>query len=112
MDISGKSYVGGLVGYNYSGTAGYCHFNSETSGQSAGIGVDNNSQTVTGYTTAQMKQRAYFTDWDSSTVWAFHADSTYPALQAVNNASFAFADTISLDSSASIIDDDYDYESG
>ncbi|HSQ43254.1 MAG TPA: GLUG motif-containing protein [Fibrobacteraceae bacterium] len=107
--VSGGATVGGLAGRNYSATVSYCHFDTETSGQSAGIGEDNFSQTVTGLTTAQMKQSGNFTGWDSSTVWAFRADSTYPALRAVDNAPFAFADTLNGSVSA-LLANDFDYE--
>jgi|GEM_PF-294863 len=52
--VSGTSTVGGLVGYN-AGTIDNAYWNTQTSGQSSGIGQDDNPQTVTGLTTAQLQ---------------------------------------------------------
>ena len=60
-----------------------------------------------------MKQQDIFSDWDFYNAWAIRADSTYPALQEINNAPFAFPDTLfSLDSTSlyRLLSNDYDYE--
>ncbi len=114
--ITGAS-AGGLLGYN-SGTVINCYYNSETSGQSNGIGDDNNSQFVTGLTIAQMKQQSSFSGWDFTTTWAIRKDSTYAALQGINNAPFAFSDIVEVSVGDVLLLDtvllanDCDYETG
>ncbi|MGQ1948802.1 GLUG motif-containing protein, partial [Geofilum sp. OHC36d9] len=113
--VSGGYYVGGLVGYNGYSNVNDSYYNNETSGQTSGLGLDNNSQTVTALTTKQMKQRSSFPDWDFSETWDMVDDKTYPALLNVNNnAPFAFADTLEvgagIDLTASVLSNDYDYE--
>ena len=117
LQTGSGGYVGGFVGYNKISTITECYFNSETSGQSSGIGYDYyGTQTVTGLTTAQMKQAGSFSNWDFSTVWGIVTESTYPALLAVNNAPFAFADSITTIQTSINLDtlliNDYDYETG
>jgi hypothetical protein len=139
--VSGSDYSGGLLGYNYHATVSDCYatgkvsgetnpggligrnnsaatitngyYNSETSGQSHGIGLDENSQTVAGLTSAEMKQESSFAGFDFDAVWAIRPDSTYPALIAVDNAPFAFADTLTVGASAQaamLLANLYDYE--
>lgn len=52
--VTGQSSVGGLVGNNL-GTITQSWFDTQTSGQASGIGLDNRSQTVTGLTTRQLQ---------------------------------------------------------
>ena len=64
-------------------------------------------------TTAQMRQDSSFLQWDFSSIWTIRADTTYPALQGIDNAPFAFVDSFSLGAPVSInrfLDNDYDYE--
>ncbi|MGL6160663.1 YDG domain-containing protein, partial [Microbulbifer sp.] len=70
--VSGDFAVGGLVGANDNDPSSVvkgAYWNTETSGQSSGIGVDRNGQTVTGLTTAEMQNPFTFIDagWDFST---------------------------------------------
>jgi hypothetical protein len=104
--VSGNQYVGGLVGSKYSATVSNSCYNSETSGQSdTGKGAPLN--------TAQMKQSANFSTWNFTNTWGIIEGNTYPALRAINNnAPFAFADTLNVAGSCSIITNDYDYETG
>ena len=83
-----------------------CFYNSETSGVSDSY--------ATGLTTTAMKKQASFNSWDFTNTWGIRADSTYPALRGVNNAPFAFADTINISALsiniAALLNNDYDYE--
>ena len=42
--VTGFAYVGGLIGFNNDGTVAYGVWDTQTSGQTAGIGEDNNNQ--------------------------------------------------------------------
>jgi murein DD-endopeptidase MepM/ murein hydrolase activator NlpD len=70
--------VGGFVGYWYSDEVAYenCFWDIETSGQDTSFGG-------TGKTTAEMKQKATFTNWDFDTVWDIIEGVTYPYLRDV-----------------------------
>lgn len=114
-EVSGSgSTTGGLVGKNTSSTVTNGYYNTGTSKQNVGIGADNNSQAITGLTTTQMKQQGSFTGFSFDTVWTIRADSTYPALLALENAPFAFPETIQDVSASFFIEEflfnDYDYE--
>jgi hypothetical protein len=112
--VSGSVQVGGLIGFNnVNSVAGNCYYNKETSGQANGIGVDNNSQAVTGLSTSEMKQYNNFSGF--SLVWAMLSNNTYPALQTLDNAPIAFIDTLIASAAVSfeeILANDYDYETG
>ncbi|MEN6307613.1 MAG: GLUG motif-containing protein [Anaerohalosphaeraceae bacterium] len=62
--VSGVYYVGGLVGYN-DGSINTCFWDTQTSGQSLGVGAGD-STGLAGETTAQMQTLSTFTDagWD------------------------------------------------
>ena len=113
--VSGTDSVGGFIGHNNaSSTVSGSYWNTETSGDSAAIGVDDNEQSVTGLTTEEMRTRSTLSVYDFIKTWSLRADSTYPVLDSVsNNAPFAFADVfettapISLDS---VLANDWDYE--
>jgi hypothetical protein len=80
--------VGDLVGYNYSNsTVSNCYYNSETCLLDAGIGTDDNSQTVTGLTISQMKHSSNFTDWDfaNSPIWEITDGTSFPRLVDVDD---------------------------
>jgi hypothetical protein len=99
--VQGYAHVGGLVGYNYdsimlcysvgpvigekrvgglSGSSGggssmyLCYWDVQTSGLGSGEGGE-------GKTTAQMKQRATFADWDFANAWDIAENQTYPFLR-------------------------------
>jgi subtilisin-like proprotein convertase family protein len=79
--VSGSFRVGSLVGYNNSSsTVSSCYFNAESTGQSAGIGIDFNSQTVTALTTNQMKASSNFDGWDFNDTWEISEGITFPRL--------------------------------
>ena len=74
--VQGTTEVGGLVGQNVGGTLSDSIWNTQTTGQSVGIG-DNQGGTDTnnkGITTSQMKDPTNWTGWDD-TIWDF---SSYP----------------------------------
>ena len=66
--VSGSA-TGGLIGYN-NGTVTAGVWNTETSGQSVGIGTDNAGAVVTAMTSAQMADSANFAGWNFSGVWS------------------------------------------
>ena len=56
--VTGFAYVGGLIGFNNDGTVAYGVWDTQTSGHTAGIGEDNNSQVrqcPSGLSTAQLQ---------------------------------------------------------
>ena len=83
---SGNS-VGGLVGRNHQGgkVAVASIWNTETSGQNAGVGTGS-SNNVSGATTAQMQAPTGYTGiysaWSGNDVWDFGGSSEYPKLKA------------------------------
>ncbi len=79
--VSGST-SGGLIGQNFNGEVSDSYWNTETSGQSDGIGSDNNSQTVTGLTSAQMQQEASFSGFDFANTWGIVNGFLEPYLQA------------------------------
>ena len=77
----GRNYIGGLVGYNWSGGFSYCFYDSDKTGQSdAGKGE--------GKSTGEMKTQTTFTNWDFENIWAIDTSLTindgYPYLQEVH----------------------------
>jgi hypothetical protein len=79
--VSGKEDVGGLVGYKaeilFPGTEAVVtasFWDTETSDRATSAGG-------TGKTTAQMKQRATFVDWDFANVWDIAENQTYPYIR-------------------------------
>ena len=71
--VTGSNDVGGLVGRN-SGAVTDCFWDVETSGQVTSAGGAPK-------TTAQMKQRAIFANWDLIEVWDMAENQTYPFLR-------------------------------
>jgi hypothetical protein len=111
--VSGSNYVGGVVGGNDGGTISNCYWDKNTTGQSAGYGSNNSTFSGTGVTSVLLKQLPGFSTWDFTTVWAIRADSTYPALLGVDNAPFAFADSLTSTGTfalSQLLINDYDYE--
>ena len=68
------AYAGTFGGFCSQGsnTVTDCYFDTETTGQTAGMG--------TGKTTAEMQTQGTFTNWDFATVWNI-ASGTYPFLR-------------------------------
>jgi hypothetical protein len=80
VSSSDPDFTGGLLGVNNS-TVTNSYWNSETSGVSNGIGIDYNSQTVTGLTSTQMRQQASYSGWDFANTWTIKQDSSFAYLQ-------------------------------
>jgi len=118
--VSGSSCTGGLIGINKgSSTVSNCYWDAQASSIDIGLGSDNNNQSATGLTTSQMKEKTNFSNWDSISTWAIRTDSTYPALRNLDNAPFAFPDTVRVSSGnqsmhgvklSVLLGNDYDYE--
>jgi len=69
--------IGGFAGYNgITGTISSCFWDVDASGMST-------SRSGEGKTTAEMKQRSTFTDWDFINVWDIGENQTYPYLRTV-----------------------------
>jgi|GEM_PF-4465672 len=68
--VTGSAYVGGLIGLN-TGTATSSYWDIDTSGQATSDGG-------TPKTTVEMKQEATFVGWDFVTIWHIVEDHTYP----------------------------------
>ncbi len=70
--IHGYSITGGFVGDNDGGTCNNCFWDRDIGGFSSACG--------TGKTTAQMKQKTTFTNWDFVETWDIEDSVTYPFL--------------------------------
>ncbi|MCF8360635.1 MAG: hypothetical protein K9H26_17915 [Prolixibacteraceae bacterium] len=114
--VSGTTYIGGIVGSNASSTITNSYWDKDASGLSDGLGYNNNGQSVTGLTSEKMKSSANFSGWNFDATWGIVSDSTYPALRDVNNAPFVFSEHFITEAFSiaadSLIDNDYDYETG
>ncbi|MFP4664317.1 MAG: cadherin domain-containing protein [Bacteroidales bacterium] len=60
--------------------------------------------------TPLMQQQASFIGWDFTNTWEIIENSTYPSLQALDDAPFAFNDTIEPGTSGSFLSNDFDVE--
>lgn len=116
--VSGSFSPGGFAAQNDDNSViTNCYYNTQTSGQSVGIGFDKNSQSVAGLTTVQMRQQESFSGFNFDTIWAVRTDSTSPALDKLDNAPFAFPDTMFIGASISqedltgiVLSNDFDFE--
>jgi DNA-binding beta-propeller fold protein YncE len=91
-----QGQIGALVGVAGYQTAAISasYWNTGTSGATKGIGATSDPLPDTGLTVAQMKTAQRFSIWDFSTVWTIRPDSTYPGLRKIDNAPFAFNDSL------------------
>jgi hypothetical protein len=114
--VSGNSVLGGLVGGNDSSTVNGCYWNTETSGLTNGVGLNVFGSIVcAGLTTTAIKQAPSFSGWSFDTTWIIRTDSTYPGLRALDNAPFAFYDTLASNkvfSLSRLLLNDCDVETG
>ena len=99
--VTGGSYIGGLIGHLESGSVTNTYSTSSVGGSGSdkgGLIGDKNGGTVTssywdtqtsgmttsaggtGKTTAQMKQKDTFIDWDFTNIWGIIENNTYPYL--------------------------------
>lgn len=85
---SGSSNVGGLLGSNDGGCSpSKSYWDTQSSGLSGSDGG-------TGLKTAEMKQKASFTNWDFTNIWKIKEGETYPQLRfPEKNAVELFRDT-------------------
>ncbi|TWB59379.1 filamentous hemagglutinin family protein [Nitrospirillum viridazoti] len=73
--------VGGLMGLNDSATFSNSYWDTQTTGQSGGVGSGSTTGT-TGRTTAQMSVQSNFSGWDFSNTWYLPAGLSRPVLRA------------------------------
>jgi hypothetical protein len=108
---SGTSRTGAFIGQLAGPSVKNCYYNNSLPDQaSSDIGYSTETYTpVTGLTTTQMKQKASFESWDFDNEWAIRSDSTYPVIQNINNAPFAYADTVK-GSWSNLMNKNIDYE--
>jgi hypothetical protein len=71
--VTGMAEVGGLLGYNEGGSLARCYWDTETSGWTTSAAGE-------GRTTAQMRQRSTFAEWDFGAAWGLVAGDSYPFL--------------------------------
>ncbi|KAB2336140.1 hypothetical protein F7731_11600 [Cytobacillus depressus] len=72
-NVVGTSEVGGLIGVTKPENTNDSYWDLETSGQTSSAGG-------TGKTTAEMKQKATYEDWDFAYVWQIDVGKDYPLL--------------------------------
>ncbi len=119
--VSGADDIGGLIGKNTYSTVLACFWDTQTSGQTNGVGDGSTSSSgVYGRTTAQMQQQATFTAspylWDflgeptngANDYWRMCADGVdYPRLtfEYIQHGDFACPDGVNYDDFSLLIDD-------
>jgi hypothetical protein len=121
--VSGSASVGGLFGlFNYWAPINLlnirseCCWNVKTSGQIACFGAtisESDTVNATGLTTAQMKDSSQTDTLEFASTWIIRNDSTYPGLRGVDNAPFAFADSLTTNGTfalSQLLLNDYDVE--
>ncbi len=119
--VTGDVNSATIVGYNYKPNASagsyyslvkFCYYNTETSNDTVVVGHDESNETVFGLPTELMTHSSNLDGLDFEEKWGIREDSTYAALSAVDNAPFAFADTLtgSYTALSHLLDNDYDYE--
>jgi hypothetical protein len=64
-----SSNSGGFVGYKPSGTLTRCHWDTDTSEMTTGVGGGGSQTGVTGHTTVFMQIESTYTSWDFDAVW-------------------------------------------
>jgi hypothetical protein len=71
----GGGYYGGLVGYldGTYGTINASYFDTQTTGQSIGVGNNSGATGATGQTTAKMQQQSTYSGWDFTKTWGLSA---------------------------------------
>ncbi len=77
--VSGNDNVGGLVGYNFGSSFSFCYWDTESSGKAT-------SALGTGKTTAQMKMRSTYENWNFA-LWTIDEGVSYPTLIDIKNYS-------------------------
>jgi len=97
-------FFGGVAGYS-SDSVVDAYWNTQTTGMNSSQGLGYGSTASSGdsatpLTTAQMQDSINFTDFvfGSDTTWKIAEHKSYPALNGLSNAPFAFADSLLVDS--------------
>jgi hypothetical protein len=120
--VSGSTDVGGLFGLinfrapvSFADIRSRCCWNMKTTGQIACCGAINANYPIdaTGLTTAQMKDSSQTDTLQFPSTWIIRNDSTYPGLLGVDNAPFAFADSLTTTGTfalSQLLLNDYDIE--
>ncbi|WP_170067496.1 MBG-2 domain-containing protein, partial [Caldimonas thermodepolymerans] len=67
--VRGSAYVGGLVGYRWAGSIADSFWDMETTEQDEAVGNIGSALGATGLTTAQARQASSYAGWDFDTVW-------------------------------------------
>lgn len=104
--VSGND-TGGLVGYEFGSTITNSYDNFETSCQIDRVVAGESKSTI------ELKKQSTFTDWDFKMIWVMSSGNSYPGLRSINNAPFAFDDTLYLNGKTplhSLLDNDFDIE--
>lgn len=94
LDSDNKRGVGGFIGSTYANfvpnTVTNCYWDVDSSGQEQGLGYDLTLElgssgtatwTLTGLSSAQMKQQNSFINWDFANIWSINEDVSYPQLR-------------------------------
>lgn len=117
--VQGNLNVGGFVGINggKSDTVNSCYSDTTVSGKGIAAGANSGVLAAdSGFSTAQMKKTSTFSAWNLDTVWTMRVDSTYPGLRKMDNAPFAFADSLAVKSLSCsltvLLSNDCDIETG
>ncbi len=104
--VKANTNFGGFIGYKNNGYINNDYYNTETSGQKdTGKGIPK--------TTAEMKKQVTFSGWNFTNTWAIRSGYTYPGLRNINNAPFAFRDTLEVSGNTplkALLNNDYDIE--
>jgi hypothetical protein len=113
--ISGETSTGGIAGLLRGGAISYCYWDTQNSGQSGACGtIEGGTVTsVTGLTTAEMKDPSNLINLDLVTIWTIRPDSTYPGLKVLDNAPFSFGESLSTDRTfvlSRLLANDFDIE--
>ena len=98
--VLSKNTCGGLTGHSI--TVSGCYWNMSTSGKTTGSATvySATSFKAVGLTTTQLKNSSNLDSLNFTDSWKIRQDSTYPGLQGIDNAPFAFADVITVSKSA------------
>lgn len=115
--VAGNNSVGGMVGQcNYDSSIKNCFYSIPTSCVFTGIGYTTipDSVNIVGSTPAEMVTKTFFSEagWDFSGTWNIIEGQTYAALANIDNAPFAFYDTVTTSqvTFAKLLVNDYDFE--
>jgi hypothetical protein len=112
--VSGAGYLytfGAIVGESkISSSVRGCYWDKETA-----IFKEVKYNWDTAVATSRMKQQSNYAGWNFDTSWRLRADSTYPGLRTLDNAPFAFIDTIESQRTlqlSALLANDCDIETG